>query len=265
MKERETNAEERAGAGDEPLLAVLRERIRTQGREETAELLDVSVRTLFRTVASGRLSAPMRKALELQLLSEEGESAHRRGEDTAELAQRVGELESQVETLTQELQDTRARGHEPSGPASEDGVPAAAAPSVQGVPQPVIGRAADIRPRRSYPQLVTLEPEGGEELVYGEATPLIVEWRQARVDHLDRGKTRLVQATAWVRMRELEIALIGEHELTLPPAGYPWDRLDRDKEVWRRKESLADARAERRWALFWRWLRRVLSLGLWWH
>ena len=65
-------------------------------------------------------------------------------------------------------------------------------------------------------------------------------------------------------MRELEIVLIGDHELTLPPAVYPWNRSDRRDEVWRRGEWLKDLRVERNRALVLRWVRRVLTLGLWW-
>ena len=156
-----------------------------------------------------------------------------------------------MEALAAELQT--------AGEAEERPVPDAggAAPTVP-LEQPAV-----TSPRRAYPQLVTLEPGAGEELVYGEATPLIAEWRRVRVEHVE-GKDRVTRATAWQRMRELELALIGEHELTLPPATYPWDRLDRRDELRRRQQSLADARAERRQALFWLWLRRVVTLGLWW-
>ena len=64
-------------------------------------------------------------------------------------------------------------------------------------------------------------------------------------------------------MRELELVLIGKHELTLPPAHSPWNPMERGREVWQRERSLRDARAERRWALLWRWLRRLLTFGLW--
>ena len=43
-----------------------------------------------------------------------------------------------------------------------------------------------VRPR-TYPQLVTPEAEPDEDLVYGEATPVIVEWRRVRAEFL---KTR---------------------------------------------------------------------------
>ncbi len=64
-------------------------------------------------------------------------------------------------------------------------------------------------------------------------------------------------------MVELEITIVEDHELTLPPAVYPWDRADRRDEVCRRQQSLADLRVERNRALLWRWVRRVLTLGLW--
>ena len=37
------------------------------------------------------------------------------------------------------------------------------------------------RPRRTYYDVVTADPEPGEELVYGDAaTAVIVQWREAR-------------------------------------------------------------------------------------
>ena len=115
---------------------------------------------------------------------------------------------------------------------------------------------------RPYRDLVTLEPEPGEEQVYGDATPLIVEWRMARAEYLD-AEDGLSRAIAKERMRELEIELIGDHELTLPPRTYPWDGSDRRDEVWRRTQALERARVERARAQIRRWTRRVLTLGLW--
>ena len=118
-------------------------------------------------------------------------------------------------------------------------------------------------PRRVYPQLVTLEPEVGEELLYGEAMPAIIKWRQAKRAY-EASKRRVDRLEAATYMRELEIVLIGDHELTLPPAVYPWPRSDRRDEVWRRGEWLKDLRVERNRALVLRWVRRALTLGLWW-
>ena len=49
-----------------------------------------------------------------------------------------------------------------------------------------------------------------EEQVYGDATPLIVEWRRVSTEFLD-AKDRLSKAIAGERMKELEIERIGEH------------------------------------------------------
>ena len=64
-------------------------------------------------------------------------------------------------------------------------------------------------------------------------------------------------------MCELELVIIGDHELTLPPSTYPWDESRRRDELYGRKASLAHARWELAQALFWRWVRLVLTRGRW--
>ena len=64
-------------------------------------------------------------------------------------------------------------------------------------------------------------------------------------------------------MLEIEIALVGEHGLTLPPASFPWDEFDRRDKVWELTQDLKRVRAERNRALLRLWLRRVLTCGLW--
>ena len=118
-----------------------------------------------------------------------------------------------------------------------------------------------VRPR-TYPQLVTPEAEPDEGLVYGNATPAIVEWRKVRAEFL-KTRTTLDRTEVQERMLELELALVGEHELTLPPASFPWDEFDRRDQVWERTQDLKRVRAERNRALLRRWLRRVLTAGLW--
>ena len=60
------------------------------------------------------------------------------------------------------------------------------------------------------------------------------------------------------------MALIAEHELPLSAEPYLWNRRERDREVWRRERALDDDRGAHRRALCWRWLRRLLILGLKW-
>ena len=83
-----------------------------------------------------------------------------------------------------------------------------------------------------------------------------------RAEFIEAGD-RLGRAVAEERMRKLEIAMIEDHGLTLPPATYPWDGFDRRSELWSRRQALERVRVERARAQLWRWLRRVLTLRLW--
>jgi len=110
---------------------------------------------------------------------------------------------------------------------------------------------------------VTLEPVQDEEFDYAEAAPLVVEWRQARVAFLRKSASRVERARGAVRMCELEIILIGDHELTLPPSTNRWDETRRHDELLRERVSPIGALWELAQTLSWRWGRRVLALGLW--
>ncbi len=66
-----------------------------------------------------------------------------------------------------------------------------------------------------------------------------------------------------IRLRELEIVLIEEYQLTLPPETYPWDSLGRKTQVEWRVWTLARLRKERFRAGIERWIRRILTLNRW--
>ena len=267
----------------ERLVALLRDVAERMGKVKAAEALGVSYRTLARAVESGRLTGRMADALERHL-SEIRASAtapvrQKQVDDPAErlehLEAEVAKLRTRVDTMQavvgalqgdqartlRQWERRLARVEARRVPANGSG--AASAPSVKGTAKEVPERTQVKRPSRAYRQLVTTEPEEGEGLVYGEAAPAISEWREARTT-LEGASRRLDKLDAQRSLLELEVRLIGDHELTLPPAAYPWDRADRRDEVWRRKQLLVDLGVERRRAVLWRWVRRVLTLGLWW-
>ncbi len=267
----------------ERLVASLRDMVATESRAKVAEALGVSYCTLVRAVDSGRLTARMADALERHLLEVEGsakapvgpkqrggleERVEQLGGDVAKLRARVDTMHAVVGAL-QEDQARTLRQWEGRLARVEarrvvrNGSGAASTPSVKGAAEGVRERPQVKPSRRPYPQLVTVEPEEGEEFIYGEAMLAVTDWREAR-RALDEARRRLDKLDARKRMVELELRLVGDHELTLPPTVYPWDRADRRDEVWRRKQSLEDLRLERNRALLWRWMRRVLTLGLWW-
>ena len=77
--------------------------------------------------------------------------------------------------------------------------------------------------------------------MFGDAWPLIQEWRELRHTHPDKGK-----GLEWLRQEErlmsVELALLDEHGLTLPPQTYPLKGLDRGDQTRWRRTALEDAR-----------------------
>jgi len=115
-------------------------------------------------------------------------------------------------------------------------------------------------PRRIHPELVEPDWAADDEQVYGEAWPLVAEWRlqQAR---FQSDWPQLDGQQAEVRMLELELELIGEHGLTLPPANLPDNQLQRAERLRQQRLRLREARRNLRQARLQRWLVRLLSLG----
>ena len=258
------------------LTALLRDMIDGDGKVKAAETLGVNYRTLVRAEESGRLTERMANALERHLLLGGGSEAARQRERVEALEEGVKALEERlrsgleglrgvIENGVGGLRDEQAQGMRQlerrlakmeTGRGGQEAVEET---------QEAVEKPAARPAWRPYRDLVTLEPEPGEEQVYGDATPLIVEWRKARADFLKtlRDGTVLRRAAAYERTLELEIEMIGEHELTLPPRTYPWDGPDRRKQLWMRTQALDRVRVERARAQLRRWLRRVLTLGLW--
>ena len=263
--------------GEMRLTALIRDMIEEQGKPGAAETLGVSVRTLGRFEASGRLTRILAAALERHLLEGGGSAAATQRWQMRELTDRVARLEAAlvagVEELRKEWETAReeqaralaglqrrvaALEARVNGTVSMSG----GTPAGGGAGQPKRGAAANPvieRPRRVYPDLVTAEAEPGEELVYGDAaTSVIVKWREAR-DAFGAAKDALDILNARERRLELEVELIETHEITLPPATRPWDWGDRRQEVRRRNEMLDEMTVDRKMLR----LRRFLTLGIW--
>ena len=116
--------------------------------------------------------------------------------------------------------------------------------------------------RREYPDLATREPADDDGEIFGEAWPLIVEWRGLKDTHPNEGKG-LEWLVAQERLLELELALLEEHGMTLPPEKQPLRGLDRSGQVSWRRTALYDTRRARAQAELLRKVRRVVTLGLW--
>ena len=277
------------GDDERQLLASLRELVDRVGPVKAAEALGVTYRTVTRAIETNTLTRRMEDALKLRRFEADGTVAEPVTRRLDALERRQEELEAGLLMLAREVGARSAKGADDSGelrdappardPEDEPEGPGAPAggrvdaqgeaavertPVATGGPLEVIGR-----PRRvgglplGHPEVVTVEPVPEEEFDYAEAAPLVVEWRQARAAFLSHGSRRVERARGGVRMCELELLIIGDHELTLPPSTYPWDESRRRDELLRAKVSLIGARWELAHALFWRWVRRALTLGRW--
>ena len=92
---------------------------------------------------------------------------------------------------------------------------------------------------------------------------LVAEWRELLSGEV-RASSGVEQAQAEERSSELEVAMIGEFQLTLPPETEPLDESRRDEDLGWRRKALEQARQERIRRENLRLLRRILTLGLWW-
>ncbi len=252
------------------LKALLRDMIDAEDGAKATQALGVSYRTVSRAVESGRLTARLSAALERHLLLGGGSAAAQQRDRVDALVERMSALERELrgglEAVVGEVKALREEHARSMRHVERRLVRLEAGRSESETPSPTGAETEPTKRRyvrpRTYPQLVTPEAEPDEDLVYGDAAPVIVEWRRVRAEFL-KTCTTLDRTEVQEPMLEMEIVLVGEHELTLPPASFPWDEFDRRDKVWERTQDLKRVRAERNRALLRRWLRRVLTFGLW--
>ena len=220
------------------LTALLRQLVRTRGHKGAARVLGLDPRTVAASVQQG-MSRRVRDAVEKMLVERDGGARDELEEAVDGLAGQVGGLTTQVAGLEGELRE----GMKALGETHAQGMRRLEQRLVQGVaggggsgtglprPAPVAGAVS----RRRHPDLVTAEPDDDDEDVFGDAWPLVDEWRGLWDGHPARGR-----GLAWVsrreRILEVEVAMLEEHGLTLPPETEPLRGLDRGAQLnWRLK------------------------------
>ena len=164
---------------------------------------------------------------------DEGHGAEDAAQTVRELARRVSRLER--------VQAARRAPPDGWGPAREP------------PPEPAV---------RPQPGVVAGEPQPGDGDAYGPGMPLVEEWRALTAGRGDGD--RITRVRTRERIMELEIAMIGEHGLTLPPDTVPLHPSQREGYLDWRRRALEDIRRERARRELLRWVRRALTLGLWW-
>ena len=252
------------------LTALLHQLVSQRGHKGAARALGIDHRTVASSVRQG-LSRRVREALERSLVEKDGDARDRLEEEFAGFRERfealAGELrdglsivQGQVETLGEQQSGRmrRLEGRVSWVEAVRSGGEVGSATA------PLSGRSsgAAAAARRRYPDLVTKDPANEDEQVFSDAWPLVEQWRTLWDGHPAVGK-----GLAWVSRRErilaLEVAMLEDHGLTLPPETEPLKGLDRGAQLNWRKKALADIRRRRRRLAMLRRLRRVLTVGLW--
>ena len=241
------------------LMALLQELVRDRGYKGAARVLEIDQRTVAESARTGRLSRRVREALERALQEGVGSAAARQRERNEKLEERLRELEEGHEALGKEARRRLSKIEGSIEALQRDGVrtettgagDAGDGPShgrVEGSEEGTPGRngkpPAKTSMRREYPELATLEPADDDEDVFGDSWPLIVEWRELKASHPNDGK-----GLAWLvekeRLLEVELALLEERGMTLPPEKQPLHGLDRSGQINWRRAALYDTRRAR--------------------
>ena len=286
------------------LMAVLHESVRTRGERATADWLGIDRRTLVTCLEQGELSLKVRVALDNELRSEiDSEQAEiralvrKQGEKIDDLEGRVADFAGDFERLetaikaareelnrelrgltrrmerlnTREVQETAGGAvRQPAGSgAGKSGartgrvgnplVAGSTAPKIEAPESPT----RPWFPPRDYKDVVTIEPATDDSYVYGKAWPLVREWRMLRRGHPSNGAS-----LSWLKVEErlllVEMSLLDEHKLTLPPEKKPIDDFWRQHIMNWRRNDLYDIRTRIRRRKLLRWVRRLATFGLWW-
>ena len=257
------------------LMALLQELVRKRGPKGAARVLEIDPKTVAESVRIGQLSRRTRDSLERALQEGVGSAAAQQRERNEKLEGRVDALEKGHDELGKELRRRMAsvEGDVASlrrddGRGSGAGH-AGAGPPPQGAGESEAGAVdRDGKPptkpsmRREYPDLATLEPASDDEEIFGEAWPRIVEWRKLLDAHPERGKG-VDWLTIQERVLEVELALLEDHGMTLPPEKQPLRDFDRSGQITWRRTALSDTRRERKKAELMRKVWRVLTLRFW--
>ena len=282
MDERDVNGTQAGDGGASPdverlrevkLMGFLRELERQEGRVATAALLGVNYKTVARALDEDRVTGRVAGALELLLGTGGDTEMERLRRQVGQLAERVAALEERGDVTPvaplaggdrDDVPGESGAGEQAASRAGDGNRGAPAQSPVAPPPVAGLGVSKPVRRRRVDPEMVTREPAEDDPEVYGDAWPLVAQWRKLKARHPVQGRS-LSWLTGYERLLVLELAMLEEHGLTLPPQKQPVKGLERrDHTRWRWKALYRTQVSVRRRKLL-RWLRRLLTLGAWWN
>ncbi len=272
---------------DERVLLALFDRIvRQHGTVEAANVLGISYPSVAKVRDSRQLTPHISNALEVFMFSEANPVIQKLVGQAAALQNQVQGLQAEDKKLSAAVEQARTESKasqeslvkmvrstarkvdklgspqkKPTRPPERTGGGQKTA-SATAVSEEKPSQKTKWFPRRTYPQLVTEEPAEDDETVYKEAWPVVREWRELSKGHPVKGKT-LTWMKRQERVQELEVRLLDEFQLTLPPERHPIDKEWRKKLLRWHDDDLRSIRGRIVRRLMLRWVRRILTLGLW--
>ncbi len=258
------------------LRALLNDLVKDLGPGKLAEQFGVDRKTLWRWQRAAELPPRLADALERMLLERAVAAMEEEGKRVEALEERVGDLEGQLAAVLAAVNDGVSNGAKVDN-AVADALRREFAQELQrlerrlGRPSPAQGagnapggvhQTSRAGSQRRHADVVAREPADDDEQVYGAAWPLVEEWRELWARHPPQGR-----GLAWTarreRILELEIAMLYDHGLTLPPETAPMTGLDRREQWSWRERELARVRRRRARLELLHGARRVLTLGRW--
>ena len=252
--------------GEGQLWALLQDLVEREGRDAAAVRLGLSERTIRRTLADRHLSRKITQALlyerdrrRAEQPEQPGGSEEQQPPGTWEgtTGGTVEQLERRVAELEREFKEWTEFTDADLGKA-EEGI--RALEQRLGVRRGSAGEDGAGSPPRAHPKLVTVDPMSDDGEVFGEALPVVAEWRRA-LRALENPPHTLAWLGATERLLRLEVQLIDDRGLTLPPADGPWDDVRRDNELQLREHQLRELRRQRLWTEPLHWAGRIVTLG----
>ncbi len=255
------------------LMALLKELVRDKGYKGAARILEIDHRTVADCVKTDKLSRRARSALERALQEGAGSAAALQRERNERLKERLATLEEEVDSLGKEMRRRlTVMERDVSSMKKADTRPPR--PTGMSTPQKDLSPSDSHHPRfvtwppvrslrtREYPELATLAPAPDDREVFGPAWTAIRLWRELKEIHPIQGK-----GLDWLaeeeRLLEVELALLEEYGLTLPPEKQPLRGFDRNGQISWRSAALADTRRAKKIRERLQRVRRILTLGLW--
>ena len=226
------------------LRALLNDLVHDLGPVKAAAELGIDRKTLWRSEGAGQMSPRLVEALERMLLERAVVAMEKDRRRVGALEERVGKLERQLAAALAEVNGSGSNGAAVDN-AVMDALRQEFSQELQRLERRILrpnvgsgmadaetgaagaGRAGFLR---RHADVVTREPASDDEQVYGAAWPLVEEWRELWARHPPQGRS-LAWTARRERILELEIAMLDEHGLTLPPETAPLGGLDR-REQW---------------------------------